>query len=208
MGVHLDLIRVKSETMGICGARVKVPFSILPKVIPFQIRQTYRVTVHGHFAAVTGLPCVFYIVSHFADFVKNFFRLPRKWYFLRYSRLSTIPAYLVTLPVVTGRSVLTVRTLYHTFRHLSRRNFSTLSVLLHMVRASGLRFARPVYGDLLPVPVSATSARVPLCALHVGVMALRICPGFPGLTSIGSPVWIVFGCKGTEVSGSGCPLPL
>lgn len=41
----------------------------------------------------------------------------------RCSRLSTIPAYLVTLPVVTGRSVSTVQTLYHTFRHLSRRNF-------------------------------------------------------------------------------------
>lgn len=40
----------------------------------FRNRQTSRVTVHGLYAVVAGLPCVFCIVSQICDFVKNFFR--------------------------------------------------------------------------------------------------------------------------------------
>lgn len=49
--------------------------------------------------------------------------------------------------------------------------------------------------------VSASSARVALVTLTVGLMALFICPGFPGLTSISSPnerMQMVFGCVGAS----------
>lgn len=70
---QLDRIRVKSETIA--------PFSTMPNVVLLRIRPAYGVTVHGRYAAVARLPCVFYIVSQIRDFVKNFFRLPRKWSF-------------------------------------------------------------------------------------------------------------------------------
>lgn len=66
MLVLLDQIRVKSERIA--------PFP-LSEVMRFRIRSAYGVTVHGHFAAVARLPCVFFIVSQVSDFVKNFFPL-------------------------------------------------------------------------------------------------------------------------------------
>lgn len=85
----------------------------------FRNRQTFRVTVHGLYAAVTGLPCVFCIVSQNCDFVKNFFRFVASGTF-RYS-LTKFERVTVqdTLSPSPFSPCLTVQGLYHRISILS-----------------------------------------------------------------------------------------
>lgn len=154
---------------------------------------------------VTGKPlldCVG-IVPHLFGFVKHYFCFRRKWFLMHPEGMrSPLGRIFPTSP-----DRYTVGFLVRLFQHGGLFRF-----FAHWCK--GLFCA-----SLVPTfTVSASSARVPLVALTVGVMALFICLGFPQWTSISSPnerMQVVCGFVGAsrldrETDGGwrgGSPLP-
>ena len=136
-------------------------------------------------AAVACLPCVFYIVSHLSDFVKHFFRFVGSGTFYIQSSIPYGSQYRTLCPRHRLGSFDRTRIVSH-FRQFVKREFF-IPLCLTFTRWKDLLFGFLLQSALC-APVSATSARVALVALTVGLMALCICPGFPRWTFIGSPV--------------------
>lgn len=129
----------------------------------FRNRQTFRVTVHGLYAVVTGLSCVFCIVSQNCDFVKNFFRFVASGTFSAQSdevRTGHSTGHFVP---VTAQPFLTVQGLYHRISILSSIIFACVEsgscciqtdeltptgsslFVRPTVQGSGLRFPYPKF---------------------------------------------------------------
>lgn len=162
----------------------------------FRNRQTFRVTVHGLYAVVTGLPCVFCIVSQNCDFVKNIFRFVASGTFsVQSDEVRTGHSTGHFVPVAVQPLFDCTRIVPQDFDFVKHYFCFRRKWFLTFTRGKGL-FSAPLLQSALCAPVSARSARVHLVALTVGVMALFHLPGLSPVDFYWQSRVIVCGCVG------------
>lgn len=175
------------------GRKRFAPLLRSSEVIRFRIRITYRVTVHDTLSPSPGCLAFSVLYHRFPILSRTFFGVSEV--VISFPVRLCSPACLVTMPAVTGKPLLDCTGIISQLRSFVNRNFPIVRICFLTVsrsafRLSGLRslVQGPVCASLVHVvQVSASSARVALVAMTVGLMALFLCPGFPGWTSIGSP---------------------